>query len=183
MKNTGEIQVASRYVSALFDVAKTASSVAVVEKDLKDLALATKENRQLADFIDNPLLNRAQQAKIIEAIAASLKTHAQTAAFLKTLAGQRRLSLLPEIARQFSLKAEQDRGEMSAEVITAYPLSAQEAQEVAEHLGKAYGKKIKLSMREDKNLLGGLVVKIGGQQLDSSLAGKLQRLNLALKAA
>lgn len=183
MKNAGEIQIASRYVSALFDVAKAASVLGPVEKDLRDLALAAKENTQFASFIDNPLLNRAQQSKIIEALADSMKVNAQTKAFLITLASQRRLGLLPEIAAQFAAKAEQDRGEMSAEVISAYPLSSEEVKEVAEHLGKAYGKKINLTVSHDKKLLGGIVVKIGGMQLDSSVAGKLDRLNQALKAA
>jgi len=67
--------------------------------------------------------------------------------------------------------------------VTAAPISKEEAQQVAEHLGKAYGKKIKLRTVQDKSLLGGVVVKIGGVQLDSSIAGKLERMNIALKAA
>lgn len=183
MKNTGEIQIASRYVSALFDVAKAASSLPSVEKDLIDLARAVLENAQLASLIESPLLNGAQQAKVIAAIADGIKSNPTTRQFLVTLAEAKRLNLLPEIARQFMKKAEEARGEMTAELITAAPISDAEAEEVAAHLGKAYGKKIKIKRSVDKKLLGGLVVKIGGVQLDSSIAGKLNRMNLALKAA
>lgn len=170
-------------MSALFDVAKAASAVAPVEKDLTDLATAIAETETLAEFIASPLLNRSQQAKIIAALADSFKAHKITKEFLVALAGAKRLSLLPEAARQFAKMAEEARGELTAELVTAAPISDKEAAEVAEHLGKAYGKKVKLITSQDKSLLGGVVVKIGGVQLDSSIAGKLNRMNLALKAA
>jgi len=183
VKKSGQTQIASRYVSALFDVAKAASALAPVEKDLTDLAGAIAAEASLTSFIESPLLNGSQQAKIIAALADSFKAHVVTKQFLITLAEAKRLNILQEVATQFAKKAEEDRGELSAELITAAPISTAEADEVAAHLGKAYGKKIKLKSSVDKSLLGGVVVKIGGVQLDSSIAGKLDRMNLALKAA
>lgn len=183
MKKTDHIAIAARYVSALFDAAKDASALAPVEKDLRDLAIAVRDNKSLAEFMASPLLNRAQQAKIIEALAASLGVHAITQSFLVVLASQKRLETLPEIAVQFACKAQEARGEMSAQIVTAQPISKEEEAEVAAHLGKAYGKKVTLTTSQDKKLLGGAVVKIGGLQLDASLAGKLERLEQSLKAA
>jgi F-type H+-transporting ATPase subunit delta len=177
------MQISARYVSALFEVATSASALDSVEKDLSDLANAIQSEESLSEFIKSPLLNRSQQAKIIAALSDSFKAHKVTKEFLVALAGARRLSLLPEAAKQFSSLAEASRGELSAELVTATSISDKEAQEVAEHLGKAYGKKIKLRTSQDKTLLGGVVVKIGGVHLDSSIAGKLERMNLALKAA
>jgi F-type H+-transporting ATPase subunit delta len=183
VKKSGEIQVSARYVSALFDVAKSTSVLATVEKDLLILSSAVTESEELAALIASPLLNCEQQSKAIAVLADHLKTHALTKAFLVALADSKRLVLLPEIARQFTVKAEAERGEMTAELVTALPLSSAEIEEVTARLGRAYGKKINLRTREDKRILGGVVVKIGGVQLDSSVAGKLERLNLALKAA
>lgn len=183
MKNIDEIQIASRYVTALFSLSEQESAVDAVEKDLRDLARAAHENKQLAALIENPLLNRKQQKNLIDALATSFKAHDLTRRFLITLAAQRRLEVIKEIARQFHDKAQFSRGEMSATVVTAQPLSEAEAGEVTSHLSRIYGKKINLTAKEDKTLLGGVVVKIGGVQLDSSLAGKLERMSVALRAA
>ena len=177
------MQVATRYVSALFDVATAASALESVEKDLNDLALAATSQQGFADLISNPLLTRAQQEQIMAAIADSFKAHKITRDFVMTLASAKRLALLPEVARQLTAKAEQARGEVSAQLITATPIGKDEQAMVAERLGKAYGKTVKLTSIHDPKLLGGAVVKIGGMQLDASLAGKLQRLENTLKAA
>ncbi len=183
MKNAGETQIAARYVSALFDVAKAASGVASVEKDLNDLAAAANSDAGFADFLSSPLLGANQQAKVVAALADSFSAHAVTKSFLVALSQAKRLALLAEIARQFTKKAEEDRGELAAELVTARPVSKEELALVADHLGKAVGKKIKLTGSQDKSLLGGAIVKIGSLQLDSSLAGKLQRIEQTLKAA
>lgn len=183
MKNSGETQIAARYVSALFDVAKTASAVANVEKDLRDLAAAAAKDASFADFLTSPLLGAKQQAKVVAALADSFSAHAVTKSFLVALANAKRLPLIAEISRQFSKKAEAARGEMSAELITAQPVSKEELASVADKLGKVYGKKIKLTGSQDTSLLGGAVIKIGSVQLDASLAGKLQRIEQTLKAA
>jgi len=183
VKNSGEIQIASRYVSALFDVAKAASAVAPVEKDLTDLANAAKSDAGFAEFIASPLLGAKQQAKVVSALADSFKAHAVTKAFLITLASAKRLTLLVEIARQFAQVAENERGELSAELVTATPVGKDEIAAVADRLGKAYGKKVILTSTQDKNLLGGALVKIGSLRLDATLAGKLERMEQKLKAA
>lgn len=183
MKQSGLGPIAERYVSALFDVAKQASAVGDVEKDLNDLARATKENEGFANLLVSPILTREQQAKLMAALADSFNTHKITKAFLGTLATQRRLLALAEIAAQFTKIAEASRGEMSAEIITATPIAKAEADQVAARLGKAYGKTVKLKTTQNTALLGGAIVKIGGMQLDASLAGKLNRLEQTLKAA
>ncbi len=183
MKHSGEMQIASRYTSALFDIASAASALDAVEKDIADLARAAVGNEGFADFIASPLLNRSQQQQVVAALADSFQTHPVTKAFLVALAGARRLTLLAEIARQIAEKAQEARGEVSAELVTALPVGDKETALVAERLGKAYGKKVTLRNVQDARVLGGAVIKIGGVEIDASLAGKLQRLEQTLKAA
>jgi F-type H+-transporting ATPase subunit delta len=72
---------------------------------------------------------------------------------------------------------------MSAEMIAASPLKPEEAARVSDRLSKSFGKKVNLEVRHDPALLGGVILKIGSQQLDASLAGKIARLKVALQAA
>ncbi len=144
-------------------------------------ALATTPS--FKHFLENPLLSRDSQAQIMTAILNNIGTHKVTQQFLAMLAKQRRLPILPEVMEQFCDRVAQTRGEMKAELVAASPLSPQEVAMVSDRLSKAYGKKVVLDVRQQPDLLGGIVVNIGSLRLDGSLAGKLKRLQVQLKAA
>jgi F-type H+-transporting ATPase subunit delta len=181
VKTSGAKQIAERYVKALFDASAKAQDA--VEKDLLALESVFSESEEFQSLLSNPLLTREQQAKAADAVLAKIKANKITRQFIALLARQKRLDLLPDIIALYMDKAMAERGEMKAEVISATPLKAADIAAISAKLGGMYGKKILLETREDKELLGGVVIKIGSLQLDSSLSGKLQRLALILRAA
>jgi len=183
VKNAGSKRIAERYVKALFDVAKGANALADVEKDLGELASLLVQSKELKAFIANPLIGRAQQAAAMTALLTKAKAHKLTVDFVAALARAKRLDVLAVIVAQFIERAATARGEIGAVVTTPAKLGDKDAGVLAEKLTKAYGKKVNLQLEEDASLLGGMIVKIGSIQLDSSLAGKLDRLRLSLKAA
>ena len=183
MKNAGSKRIAERYVKALMDVAKDAKSVDAVEQDLLSVQKALASSPELQQFVSTPLLSREQKAKTMEALLGKMKLSDTTIKFAVTLARQQRLDVLPEITSLFTQRAQEARGEMSARIVTASPLSEKDAKDIADKLGKAYGKKINLQVQVDPSLLGGAVVYIGSVRLDSSLSGKLGRLKQTLQAA
>jgi F-type H+-transporting ATPase subunit delta len=183
MKTAGAKRIAERYVKALFDLTESASSTEKVEADLAALAASLAENEEFRQFLSNPLLTRDAQGKAMAALLKKMKANTLTQQFVATLAAQKRLIILPEIAALFSQWAAASRGEISAELISASALKPKEIEQVAASLSKTYGKKVNLDVREDTTLLGGVIVKVGSQQLDASLAGKINRLKIALKAA
>lgn len=183
MKTDGSRRIAERYVRALFEVAQGNKALDQVEQDLTALAKALAESESFRHFLSNPLIPRDHQADAMIAIAAKMNAHQATRQFVAMLAQHRRLSILPEIVDIFRQWAANARGEMRAELIAASPLKPQELTLISERLGKVYGKKVNLDVREDPSLLGGVVVKVGGLQLDGSLAGKMRRLKNTLQAA
>ncbi len=183
MKNAGSKKIAERYVNAGFEIANKSGALAAIEKDLLVLADLIKENPDFRAFLRNPLLSRAAQSEIAIDILKKLNSQPFTAQFVDLLASNKRLDILSEAISQFLEKIAASRGEMSAELISAKPVSAKESALVADSLAKVYNKKVNLKVREDSSLLGGTIINIGSKQLDSSLAGKLNRLKLSLKAA
>ncbi len=183
MKKAGYRQIAERYVKALYDIASEAKARDAVEKDLGVLATLINESDELAALLVNPLLTRDQQAKAMEPVLAAIKAHAITKQFIATLAAQKRLPILADVARIFAQRAAEARGEIKAEAISAHALSLKDVAIITERLSKAYGRKVTLETSEDPELLGGVVLRIGSQQLDASFAGKLNRLKNKLKAA
>lgn len=183
MKKSGSKKIAERYVKALFDVATAAGAAAAVEKDLQTLAAALNESAEFSKFLHNPLLSRKQKAEVAAALLARLGANKVTTQFISLLAAQNRLDLLAEMAKLFIEKCALSRGEISAELVVASKVSAADSEAIASALGKAYNKKINLSIREDKAIVGGSIINIGSLRLDGSLAGKLDRLKQKLKAA
>ena len=175
--------LAGRYASALFDLASEAGTVSAVESDLDKLDAALRESAELRALIRNPEVKRAQLAKVVAGIAAHLKLSPLTGNFLGVLAKNRRVGDLPAMIRAFAAIAAAQRGEVSAEVTSAHPLSAKQLAELESRLRAREGRTIKLKSKVDPALLGGLVVTIGSKRIDSSIRTRLNSLSQAMKSA
>ena len=105
-----------------------------------------------------------------------------TGNFLGVLAQKRRLSALPGIIARFTRLLAAERGEETAEVVSAVPLDEAQLGEVTGQRGARYvGKPVSLTAAVDPALLGGLVVRIGSRMIDASLKTKLQQLELSMR--
>lgn len=183
MENSGGITASlqGRYASALFDLASEKGTVTAVESDLDKLGDAIAASTDLAALIRNPQVGRDDAAKAIDAVATLLKLSPLTKQFLGVLAGNRRLSALPQVVSAFAAIAAAQRGEVSAEVSSAHPLSDEQLKALAEKLKAREGREVKLKAKVDPEILGGLVVRIGSKQIDSSIRTRLNTLANAMK--
>ncbi|MFB9970699.1 ATP synthase F1 subunit delta [Pseudoroseomonas cervicalis] len=99
------------------------------------------------------------------------------------LIANRRLSALPQVVNAFGALLAEQRGQQTAEVATAHPLTDTQRAQLAARLTEAGYSNVKLVERIDPTLLGGLVVRLGSRLYDSSIKSKLQRLQYAMKGA
>ncbi|WP_374283491.1 F0F1 ATP synthase subunit delta [Novosphingobium sp.] len=183
MENSGGITASlqGRYASALYDLASEGGKVTAVESDLAGLGQAIAESADLAALIRNPRVTRDAASRAMEAVGKLLKLSPLTQNFLGVLAGNRRLAVLPDVIRAFAAIAAAARGEVNAEVTSAHPLSAAQLKALADKLKAREGKDVKLTAKVDPELLGGLVVRIGSTQIDSSIRTRLNTLANAMK--
>jgi len=170
-----------RYASALFDLASEQGVVTAVESDLDKLGDALGSSDDFAGLIRNPQVSRDQAARAVDGVAGVLGLSALTKNFLGVLAANRRLFALPDVIRAFSAIAAAQRGEVTAEVTTAHPLSEDQLAQLSQKLKAREGKEVKVRARVDPEILGGLVVRIGSQQIDSSIRTRLNSLAQAMK--
>ncbi len=170
-----------RYASALFDLASEQGKVSAVEGDLDGLGEAIRSSGDLAALIRNPRVTRAAAASAMEAVGKLLKLAPLTRNFIGVLAANGRLSVLPEIVRAFGTIAAAQRGEVTAEVTSAHPLSDSQLKALSAKLKSSEGKEVKVKASVDPALLGGLVVRIGSRQIDSSIRTRLNTLANAMK--
>ncbi|MFA7588660.1 MAG: F0F1 ATP synthase subunit delta [Novosphingobium sp.] len=170
-----------RYASALFDLANEQQAVAAVEADLEKLGDALAQSGDLAALIRNPQIGRDAAAKAMDGVAGVLGLSALTRNFIGVLAGNRRLAALPDIVRAFAAIAAAARGEVSVEVTSAHALTDEQLSALAAKLKEREGKDVKIKTTVDPEILGGLVVRIGSRQIDSSIRTRLNSLANAMK--
>ena len=173
--------LAGRYASALFDLASEAGTVSAVESDLERLDAALGELAELRALIRNPEVSRSQIASVMAGIGEHLELSPLTRNFMGVLADNRRVSALPGMIRAFNAIAAAQRGEVRAEVASAHKLSDEQITTLEAKLRAREGRTVKLSTRVDPDLLGGLVVTIGSQRIDSSIRTRLNSLAQAMK--
>jgi F-type H+-transporting ATPase subunit delta len=173
--------LAERYALALFDLADECKALDQVADDLRGLRGLLRDSAALARLIRSPVLSRAEQAKAIAAVAQAAGLSPLTRNFLGLLAQNRRLFALPEMIQSFLRQLAERRGEVTARVRAAQPLSAEQHAAIDERLRKAVGRKVAIDVEVDPSLLGGLVIKVGSRMIDASLKSKLHRLQLQMK--
>ncbi|MGE3306242.1 MAG: F0F1 ATP synthase subunit delta [Rhizobiaceae bacterium] len=173
--------VAERYAGSLFDLANQSGSVADVEASLDRFEVLLGQSDDLKRLIGSPVFSADDQLKAIGAIADKAGISGLAGNFLRVVAQNRRLFAVPAIIKAFRRIAAEHRGESAAEVTSAHALTDAQQAELQAALKSAVGKDVKLSMTVDPSILGGLVVKVGSRQIDTSLKTKLDSLKLALK--
>ena len=173
--------IAERYAGSLYELAVQSSTVEQVEADLSRFEALLSESDDLSRMIRSPVFSAEEQFKAIVAIADKAGITGLVGNFLRVVAQNRRLFAVPSMIKAFRAIAAAARGEISAEVASAHPLSAAQQEELKATLKGVTGKDVAIAASVDPTLLGGLVVKIGSRQIDTSLRTKLNSLKLALK--
>lgn len=176
-----QASLAGRYASALFDLASEAGTVSAAESDLETLAEALRESPELRALIKNPEVSREALGRVLAGLGDSLRLAELTRNFLGVLAQNRRAGELPAVIRAFQAIAAAQRGEVTAEVASAHALTDEQLATLEQKLRARQGRTVKLKTRVDPDLLGGLVVTIGSQRIDSSIRSRLNSLAQAMK--
>jgi F-type H+-transporting ATPase subunit delta len=175
--------VAERYATALFDLAASSNALPKVEADLDQIAALIGESPDLKRLIVSPVFSADDQERALAAILERAGVSGLAANFSKVMAANRRLFALPGAIAEFKRVAARQRGEVSADVVSAEPLSERHVADLKAALKSSLGKDVTLNASVDPTLIGGLIVKVGSRMVDDSLRTKLSSLKLAMKGA
>ncbi|SIS87284.1 ATP synthase F1 subcomplex delta subunit [Paracoccus saliphilus] len=173
--------IAGRYAQAVFDIVKEEKGLDDLARQTDELQNALDDSSDLRDLIASPLYSRDQQGKAIAELAAKMGLSATLANTLQLMARNRRLFVLPQLVGRLRELIAVERGEVTADVTSAIALSDEQQQRLTKALAEKSGKKVKLNTRVDEGLIGGMIVKLGSQMIDSSIRSKLASLQNAMK--
>ena len=183
METSGGIRasLAGRYASALFDLARDQRQIDTVGRSLDALGQALLDSKDFAELITSPLVSREEAGKAFAALAPQLGLDAITTSLLGVLAKNGRKNELRPVIRAFRRLSAEHRGETTADVITARPLNDDQVAALKQQLRVRAGRDVNIDSQVDPTILGGIIVKLGSQQIDASIRTKLNRLAQAMK--
>ncbi len=173
--------IAARYAQAVFDLSRESGDLGKLESDVTALDEALKASPELRDVLTSPVISREDQGRAISAVAEKMGLSTVLANTLSLMASKRRLFVVPQMVAALKGMLSEERGEVTADVRAAKALSDAQSAALSKALKASTGKDVKLDVTVDDALIGGLVVKIGSQMIDTSIRAKLNALQNTMK--
>lgn len=172
-----EVIIARPYAKALFDFACKTNNLSAWSALLNQLAVIAADERVVA-LIKSPKMRDEKIAQMMMDIVkqiSSIDEHGKN--FLKLLAKNHRLAMLPKIADRYEYFRAQYEKIVDVEVTSSYPLTEKQQQDLAQALEKKFKQKVAIQFVNDVSLLGGAIIRVGDFVIDDSIKGKLLRLS------
>lgn len=165
--------IARRWARAVFELGKEGGNLADLSRDITAFAETWTNHEELSAIVDNPLIPETSRTAVLREIFDKMGLVDGAKATLRLLAQKRRLAALPDIARALARLVDEDANVVRAEVTSAGPLTEAYLGRLRGELEKATGKKVTITHKQDKSLIGGVVTRIGDQVIDGSVRARL----------
>ena len=166
--------VARTYAKALFDSAKEKGRLDEVRAELKEFVTALHDVPELQALLRNPQLDPTAKAEALSAVMEGSDELVRN--FFRVVAEKGRAPLIEEMAREYEELVAAEEQILKVELTTAVELDEKEATSIVEQIEKASGRRVEAVRSVDPGLVGGLVLKAGSLEVDSSVRGRLARL-------
>jgi len=176
--------MAGRYGNALFELALENKAVDAVKADLDRFDTLIADNPDLNRLVRSPVFGADEQLRALTAILDKAGIKGLAANFLRVITTNRRLFAVRDMIRAYRVLAARHKGEVTAEVTVAEPLSDKNLDALKDALKSVTGgKDIDFDVKVEPAIIGGLIVKVGSRMVDSSLRTKLNAIKIAMKEA
>jgi len=168
------IRAAIRYAKATLDYAAEKKVADKVDADMRKIADTISDNPELQQLLTSPVIKGQVKKNSLAAIFKG--SNEITLGLIDTLADNKRIDLLREVAFKYIVQYEKMKGEEVALVTTAVPLTDALEKKVLAKVKELTGSKVTLENKIDESIVGGFVLRIGDLQYDASVANKLNTL-------
>lgn len=171
---------ANRYARALFDVALKEADLSQIERDLSAVVELIGQHREALQPVLRHAVPDSVRRGVVKTLVEALGLGSHVRKLLEMLADRGRLDLLPLVAEAYRERLLTHQNIVRAQVTSAAPLTAENAKALEAGLGRATGKKVELSIAVDKELIGGVVARIGSTVYDGSVRTQLSKIRQTL---
>ncbi len=170
-----ELKISRRYAKALFVFSQEEKLTEQIFNDMALMHQVLSENKDLKRFLKSPIIKTHLKSEVLKEIF-DKKIQPITFSFIKLILTQRREFLLDFISCQFIELYKDSKGIKTAKIKTATELDSAMQQQIVKLLEKQTSAKVVLEIEEKPDLIGGFILSMDNQQIDTSVRNKLLRL-------
>ena len=167
-------RAAIRYAKAVLSLAKDQKTTDVVNNDMKLIANTVAGSKDLSEMLNSPVVSDLIKKSALQEIFKGISPLTLNA--IDTLIANKRIAILPEVTKQYSILFDQFNGTQVASVTTALPLTADLKVKVLAKAKELTGKEVAVENIVDETILGGFILRIGDLQYDASITNQLNKL-------
>jgi F-type H+-transporting ATPase subunit delta len=175
--------ISKRYERAFFEIAEEEKKLEQYYAELRQFSSLVEGNKDLKDFLANPIFEQESKKKILEQIIGKLSLSSMTVNFLKLLVDKKRIDVLPDIETCYRQLMDETLKKVRVTVKTAFPLSGEMQNHILAGLKKMTGRDVEVTLEDDQSLLGGIVIGVGDTLYDGSIKNQLNNMRNLLGEA
>jgi F-type H+-transporting ATPase subunit delta len=174
-------KVTRRYAKALMNLGREDGRYEQYGKELQEFSRFCRDYQEFGDVIGNRVFSVEERKKILEVVLERSGFSDLMKNFLNLLLDKNRIGAIEQISMHYERLTDEISNIARAEVMTPSPLGTAAQDKLKKALGDLTKKEIKMEIREDESLIGGVIVKIGDMVLDGTVKAQLQGLKESLK--
>lgn len=167
--------IAGRYAEALFQVGEETNSTTKLYEELNAVVDILKSNKDFYGVLKSPLVGKGDKKELLEKvfegrISSSLNN------FLKIMADKDRVSAIEAIQKSFKELLNEKNNIIEGIAITAVPMSQEEIKQLEAKLSSKYNKNVTLENNVDESIIGGVLVRLGNEEIDGTVKARLANM-------
>lgn len=168
-------RAAIRYAKAVLSLSLDLKKADQVNDDMQLISLTIEGSVELQNLLNSPVIKTQEKKSTLIALFEK-KINDTSLSLINLLIENKRLTLLAEVAKQYTIIYDQYKGSEVAEVTTAIPLSDDLEEKVLAKVKEITGKEVTLENIIDPTIIGGFILRVGDKQFDASILGKMNNL-------
>lgn len=178
-----ENKIAENYAAALMQTADSPKASEKFHEELRHFEQSWEESLELRESLTSPRLGSVRRQALFEEVLKKMGISAEVTNLLKIMLKNRRIHLVPQVAKQVELKLDRLMKRRIATVTSASELSKEEQDKLKDKLKSMTGDQVEITFTTDKDLVGGFVVQLGYDIYDCSIQAQLETLRNQVFAA
>ena len=171
--------IADRYAQALFEVGEETQTTNELYQELSELVVILNENKDLYNFLKSPLIGREDKKNVMKNIFENQLSDNMNN-FLKIVIDKDRMSAIENIKESYKNLLNDKNNILEGTAITAVSLNEKEIKDLEKNLSTKYNKNVTLTNVVDETILGGVLVKLGNEEIDGTIRTRLSRMKKQL---
>jgi len=175
--------LAIRYSEALFNAAASNKMHDGIESDFEKIKSIIADMKGNSKLLLSQVVPKGIKASLWEKILKANKFNEITNNFIRLLLRNNRLYCLPSIFKHFHYSLLEKRGILVANVTTAVQLEKKEIESITKDLKELFEKPVLVEAKVKKQIIGGIIVRVGSKMINCSISSKLQKIKQVMQAA